>query len=270
MIILAGILNILTPLVTLVLVVCAILLILVVLMQRPKNEGLGAAFGGGMTDQMFGAQTTSVLQKATVWLGIIFIGSTLLLAILQTKKNTNKEIATTPTTEETALTPAEQLEKAEQELAATAAKGIAADDLSAQLEAAQEATISEVKDAAAGILDTAKNAGNAATEGVKDAADAVKETATKAVETAKDAGAAATEGAKEAASKAVDTAKDAGAAATEGAKAATNAVKETAAKAVDTAKDAGTATTEGVKEAAGATKDTATKAVDAIKGAITE
>ena len=39
-------------------VVVSRLLILVVLMQRPKQEGLGAAFGSGMTDQMFGAQTT--------------------------------------------------------------------------------------------------------------------------------------------------------------------------------------------------------------------
>ena len=47
---------------------CALLL-LVVLMQRPKQEGLGAAFGSQMTDQVFGAQTTDVLKKATVLFG---------------------------------------------------------------------------------------------------------------------------------------------------------------------------------------------------------
>ncbi|MDC0296691.1 preprotein translocase subunit SecG, partial [Akkermansiaceae bacterium] len=31
-------------------VVVSLLLILVILMQRPKQEGLGAAFGAGMTD----------------------------------------------------------------------------------------------------------------------------------------------------------------------------------------------------------------------------
>jgi preprotein translocase subunit SecG len=45
------------------LIVC-VLMTLIILMQRPKQEGLGAAFGGGMTDQMFGARTTDVLQKA--------------------------------------------------------------------------------------------------------------------------------------------------------------------------------------------------------------
>ena len=35
-------------------VIVSLLIILLVLMQRPKNEGLGAAFGGGTTDQLFG------------------------------------------------------------------------------------------------------------------------------------------------------------------------------------------------------------------------
>ncbi|MBR7109749.1 MAG: preprotein translocase subunit SecG, partial [Akkermansia sp.] len=38
----------------LLMIVCAMLLLLV-LMQRPKQEGLGAAFGAQMTDQAFGA-----------------------------------------------------------------------------------------------------------------------------------------------------------------------------------------------------------------------
>jgi preprotein translocase subunit SecG len=57
-------------------------MVLVVLMQRPRSEGLGAAFGGGMTDNLFGAQTTHVLQKFTVYLGVGFFALTLLLAIL--------------------------------------------------------------------------------------------------------------------------------------------------------------------------------------------
>ena len=47
--------NILINLLLIAFVVVSCLLILVVLMQRPKQEGLGAAFGSGMTDQMFGA-----------------------------------------------------------------------------------------------------------------------------------------------------------------------------------------------------------------------
>ena len=33
-------------------------MMLVILMQRPKSEGLGAAFGGAVTENLFGAQTT--------------------------------------------------------------------------------------------------------------------------------------------------------------------------------------------------------------------
>lgn len=67
-------------------VLVCLLMVVVVLMQRPKNEGLGAAFGGGMTENIFGAQTTHVLQKFTVWLGIVFFALTLLLAILYAKR----------------------------------------------------------------------------------------------------------------------------------------------------------------------------------------
>jgi len=63
-------------------VICSILLILIVLMQRPRSEGLGAAFGGGMTDSVFGAGTTDVLTKGTIWLGSTFFAATLLLAFL--------------------------------------------------------------------------------------------------------------------------------------------------------------------------------------------
>jgi len=67
-------------------VLVCVLMVGVVLMQRPKNEGLGAAFGGGMTDNIFGAQTTNVLQKFTVWLGIVFFALTLFLAIIYAKR----------------------------------------------------------------------------------------------------------------------------------------------------------------------------------------
>ena len=71
-------------------VLVCLLMVGVVLMQRPKNEGLGAAFGGGMTENIFGAQTTHVLQRFTVWLGIIFFALTLLLAILYAKRGTGE------------------------------------------------------------------------------------------------------------------------------------------------------------------------------------
>jgi preprotein translocase subunit SecG len=66
-------------------VLVSFLMILVVLMQRPKSEGLGAAFGGGMTENLFGAQTTNVLQKFTRNLGIAFFLIALVLSILYSR-----------------------------------------------------------------------------------------------------------------------------------------------------------------------------------------
>ena len=63
-------------------VLVAILLILLTLMQRPKQEGLGAAFGSGMTDNLFGADTSNVLVKATRILGGTFLALSLLLSAL--------------------------------------------------------------------------------------------------------------------------------------------------------------------------------------------
>ena len=64
----------------------ALLMMLVILMQRPKSEGLGAAFGGGVTENIFGAQTTNVLTKVTGWLAAIFFLLTFILSILYARK----------------------------------------------------------------------------------------------------------------------------------------------------------------------------------------
>jgi preprotein translocase subunit SecG len=63
-------------------VLVAVLMIFVILMQRPKSEGLGAAFGGGVTENIFGAQTTNVLVKFTGWLAGAFFALTFALSVL--------------------------------------------------------------------------------------------------------------------------------------------------------------------------------------------
>jgi preprotein translocase subunit SecG len=73
-----------------VFVVVCLLMSMIILMQRPKNEGLGAAFGSGTTDQLFGARTTNVLQKATVYLATLFFVLTLALAVMIGKQNSGK------------------------------------------------------------------------------------------------------------------------------------------------------------------------------------
>jgi len=66
----------------------SVLMVLVILMQRPKSEGLGAAFGGGVTENIFGAQTTNVLVKFTTWLAGIFFALTFAISILNAHKST--------------------------------------------------------------------------------------------------------------------------------------------------------------------------------------
>lgn len=77
--------GIVTKLLLAVNVIVCFLLIFVVLLQRPKNEGLGAAFGGDTASNIFGAQTTNVLANVTRWLAGIFMVLTLVLSLLYSK-----------------------------------------------------------------------------------------------------------------------------------------------------------------------------------------
>ena len=92
-------------------VLVSLLMILVILMQRPKSEGLGAAFGGGVTENIFGAQTTNVLVKFTTWLAGIFFALTLGLSILYAHRSTadsafRRELMKTQAAPQTSPAPA--------------------------------------------------------------------------------------------------------------------------------------------------------------------
>lgn len=63
-------------------VITSVLLVLIVLMQRPRSEGLGAAFGGGVTESLFGSGAGNMLTKITTGLGITFFATTMALALL--------------------------------------------------------------------------------------------------------------------------------------------------------------------------------------------
>jgi preprotein translocase subunit SecG len=82
--------SILISLLLAVYVLVGLLMMLVILMQRPKSEGLGAAFGGGVTENIFGAQTTNVLVKFTAWLAGIFFAVTFALSILYAHKGSTE------------------------------------------------------------------------------------------------------------------------------------------------------------------------------------
>jgi protein translocase SecG subunit len=100
----SSFMSILMPILVAFHVIVCLLLVLVVLMQRPRSEGLGSAFGGGITDNVFGSQTTNVLARFTTWMAIGFFGITLLLSILTAKMNSGKtdiqkKLMSTPTPE---------------------------------------------------------------------------------------------------------------------------------------------------------------------------
>jgi preprotein translocase subunit SecG len=99
-----------TALIVIYVFVC-FLMVFLVLMQRPKQEGLGAAFGANTTDQLFGARTTNVLQRGTVYLSVLFFVLTLALAVLIQKKNrgTSLTVVEKPAAEEQAAAPEKSL-----------------------------------------------------------------------------------------------------------------------------------------------------------------
>ncbi len=104
--ILASFLDIAINLIFVVQVIVTFLLLIVVLMQRPKQEGLGAAFGAALTDQAFGARTTDVLKKATIYLGTLFMLIAFTLCILLNRQY--KEQLPTLSQVENAPAPAEK------------------------------------------------------------------------------------------------------------------------------------------------------------------
>lgn len=58
-----------------------VLLCGVILVQESKSTGLGASFGGDVSDSLFGTSTADVLKKFTAWLAAIFLVSCILLSM---------------------------------------------------------------------------------------------------------------------------------------------------------------------------------------------
>lgn len=80
-------------LLTIVDVVCALLLVGVILLQRSRSEGMGGmTFGAGMGEALFGSRTGNVLTRATITLAAIFLGSSLLLAVINPSNTGGRSI----------------------------------------------------------------------------------------------------------------------------------------------------------------------------------
>jgi len=82
--------SILINILLVLVVLTAVVIVPLVLMQRPKSEGLGVAFGGGMTESLFGVQATNTLQKLTRNLGIAFFVLCAALSWLYVKQSSAK------------------------------------------------------------------------------------------------------------------------------------------------------------------------------------
>jgi preprotein translocase subunit SecG len=79
--------SILIVLLTAVHVLVALFVIVLVLMQKSSEQGVGAAFGGGVTETVFGAGTTTALVRLTIWCACLLLATTLILAVLHSHRS---------------------------------------------------------------------------------------------------------------------------------------------------------------------------------------
>ena len=77
--------NILIWLLTAIHIIVAVVLVVLVLMQKSSDQGVGAAFGGGVTEAVFGGSVTP-LVRMTIWCACILLATTLLLAVLHARR----------------------------------------------------------------------------------------------------------------------------------------------------------------------------------------
>jgi preprotein translocase subunit SecG len=78
--------DILIGFLTVVHVLVALFVIVLVLMQKSSEQGVGAAFGGGVTETVFGAGTTTALVRMTIYCACALLATTLILAVLHSHR----------------------------------------------------------------------------------------------------------------------------------------------------------------------------------------
>jgi preprotein translocase subunit SecG len=96
-------------------VIVCIALILIVLLQTGKGSDMGAAFGGGASQTLFGSTgASSFLSKLTTGAAIIFMLTSLTLAYLSSRRPTaSVMLDVAPITQESQQAPAETPGEAE-------------------------------------------------------------------------------------------------------------------------------------------------------------
>jgi preprotein translocase subunit SecG len=90
-------------------VIVCIALILIVLLQTGKGSDMGAAFGGGASQTLFGSTgASSFLTKLTTGAAIVFMLTSLTLAYLSSQRPTTSVMSdVAPITQEAQKAPAE-------------------------------------------------------------------------------------------------------------------------------------------------------------------
>ena len=87
--------TIISTLLTFLLIIVCVFLVFVILLQRSSSDGgLGTAFGGGIAESTFGADTGNILTKATIYAAVLFFVLSLgLYLIHMTKAGVKQEDA---------------------------------------------------------------------------------------------------------------------------------------------------------------------------------
>lgn len=77
---------------TLCVILCAVILV-----QESKSSGLGASFGGDVSDSLFGTSTADVLKKFTAYLAVGFMAACIVLNYWTETMERTKTSAAAPT-----------------------------------------------------------------------------------------------------------------------------------------------------------------------------
>ncbi len=84
----------------------SVLLIGIIMIQQTKSGGGLGAVSGGITESMFGTSAGNVLTKATTWLAVVFLVSTLFLGAVIGRLDKSDKSVSESLIEQTATAPA--------------------------------------------------------------------------------------------------------------------------------------------------------------------
>lgn len=115
-------------------VIVCLALILIVLLQTGKGADMGAAFGGGGSQTLFGSTGASTfLSKATTIAAIVFMVTCFTLAYMSTNQRSKSIITESETIEVTAVPQAEKNEMNDMDTT----EGAKAEDVKKQIETSE-------------------------------------------------------------------------------------------------------------------------------------